>query len=106
MKEIKKWSIYLIGPIICFYILPMLIRDTGSAMFALLGVIPVLCFVNGLYYGLKENKVLVYSLLVGLLFLPTIFLFYNSSATVYTVIFTFLSFLGGMSGKGILWLKK
>lgn len=106
MKEIKKWSIYLICPISCFYLLPMLIRDTGSAMFILLGVVPVLCFVNGLYYGLKENKAVIYSLLVGLLFLPTLYLFYNSSASVYTVIFVLLSFAGAMIGKGILWLKR
>ncbi|MFQ6860686.1 MAG: hypothetical protein ACLROI_05135 [Beduini sp.] len=106
MKEIKKWSVYLICPISCFYILPMLIRDTGSAMFILLGVVPVLCFANGLYYGLKENKAMIYSLLVGLLFLPTIYLFYNSSASVYTIIFSLLSFTGAMIGKGVLWLKR
>lgn len=106
MKEIKKWCIYLICPISCFYILPMLIRDTGSAMFILLGAVPVLCFANGLYYGVKENKAVMYSLLVGLLFLPTIYLFYNSSATVYMVIFALLSFVGAMIGKGVLWLKR
>lgn len=106
MKEIKKWSVYLICPISCFYILPMLIRDTGSAMFILLGVVPVLCFANGLYYGIKENKAVIYSFLVGLLFLPTIYLFYNSSASVYTIIFSLLSFTGAIIGKGVLWLKR
>ncbi|MFQ9922254.1 MAG: hypothetical protein ACLRVU_02005 [Beduini sp.] len=106
MKDVKKWGIYLICPISCFYILPMLIRDTGSAMFILLGAVPILCFANGLYYGVKENKAVMYSLLVGILFLPTIYLFYNSSAIVYTVIFALLSFAGAMIGKGIRWQKR
>lgn len=106
MNSIKKWGLYLLCPLICFYVLPMLIRDTGSGMFILLGVVPIFCFVNAIYYGLRERKFLIYSILVGGLFVPAVYLFFNSSAMVYSVAYAVFSVVGCLIGVGIQCLKK
>lgn len=42
----KKISPYLVIIILNFYLLSLVIKDTGTAMIILLAVIPLICFVN------------------------------------------------------------
>lgn len=50
MDKIKKnWINYFII-LIAFYIVPMLIKDTGSGMFILLIVIPLITLITSLIY--------------------------------------------------------
>lgn len=46
---------YLLVIIIDFYILPLLIRDTGSAMIMLLIILPFICFVSSVFYGIRHS---------------------------------------------------
>lgn len=56
---------YLLVIIIDFYILPLLIRDTGSAMIMLLIILPFICFVSSVFYGIRHSFHLSYAFIVA-----------------------------------------
>ena len=82
-----------------FYLLPLLARDTGGAMFLMLCVMPLAAFFTGAVYGLRRGFSLLLPLAALLLFLPTIFLFYNSSAWVYAPACALIALAGNGAGK-------
>lgn len=98
MIKIKKLLPYLVVNLITFYILPILIRDTGTGMLILIIIIPLITFVTSLLYGLKNSFGWLYPLLVMAIFLPSIFIYYNESALIYTFIYGGLSLLGSFIG--------
>ena len=87
MKKIREMSVYLIVIILAFYALPAFINDTGSGIFFLLILIPIICFLTSLIYGIRHSFNLIFLLLIMLLFVPTIFIFYNESTAVYVLIY-------------------
>lgn len=95
---------YLIAMILLFYVLPFLIKDTGSAMGVLLIGIPAGCFVTALIYGIRHSFNIFYVVLVVLLFIPTIFIFYNFSAAFYSYIYGAIALIGNGIGAGIHYL--
>ncbi len=94
----KKMLPYLIINAIVFYLTPFMIKDTGSGMLILLIGFPVICFIVALIYGIKNSFNWIYSLLVMLLFVPTIFIFYNESATIYILAYGIISAFGNFLG--------
>ena len=98
MKKVKDMVPYLGIIIIDFYLLPMVIKDTGSAMLMLLIVIPLTCFLISLIYGLKKPFNILYSVIVAFLFVPSIFIFYNSSAWVYMITYGIIALIGSAIG--------
>ncbi|MGI6030780.1 MAG: hypothetical protein ACOX7F_04670 [Eubacteriales bacterium] len=82
------------------YVLPLLMQDTGSAMVLMLLAMPVTCLVCGGYLGWKRGFHLWYGLAVMVLFLPTIWIYYNSSAWVYGPAYGLLTLLGSGVGLG------
>lgn len=81
-----------------FYVLPLLMKDTGSAMLLLLFVMPLICLVTAVLYGLKNGFRIWFGLLTALLFVPSIFIFYNETAWVYMLVFGALAVLGNAVG--------
>ena len=99
MDKIKKnWINYFII-LIAFYIVPMLIKDTGSGMFILLIVIPLITLITSLIYGLRNTVDFIYPLIVAILFIPTLFIYYNISAWVYIIAHSLITFIGELLGK-------
>lgn len=98
MKKFKKMLPYLIVNVIAFYLTPFLIKDTGSGMLILLIGFPIICFIVALIYEIKNSFNWIYSLLVMLLFVPTIFIFYNESATIYILVYGIISAFGNVLG--------
>ena len=84
--------------IICFYLLTLLMKDTGSAMFILLFVIPVITFVNAIICGKKNSFDILYPLLVMVIFLPYVLIYMNESATIYIFIYGVISLMGCFVG--------
>ena len=80
-----------------------MIINTSMAMLILLVVTPLLTFLIVLYYGLKQGFSLWLILLTGLLFVPTIFIFYNDSALIYVLLYTGVDLIG--NGIGSLFAK-
>ena len=99
MDKIKKnWINYFII-LIAFYIVPMLIKDTGSGMFILLIVIPLITLITSLIYGLRNTVDFIYPLIVAILFIPTLFIYYNTSAWVYVIAYSMIALIGEILGK-------
>lgn len=98
MEKFRKMLPYLLAMIFAFYILPFLIIDTGSGMFILLIGIPMICYLVSMIYGIKNSFNLLYPLFIMLLFAPSIFIFYNDSATIYIVIYGSISLTGNFIG--------
>lgn len=98
MKRMRNMVPYLAVIILDFYLLPLLIRDTGSAMLMLLAVVPLICFVCSFLYGIKNSFYLLYAVIVAILFIPTIPIFYNSTAWVYVFGYGALALVGNAIG--------
>ena len=87
-----------------FYILPLLIQDTGSGMFVLLLVVPAVTFVASLVFGIREGFSII-PLIVAALFAPTLLIFYNESAWVYIPAYAVIALAGNGIGR-IFYQKK
>ena len=98
MNRIKKLLRYLLKNLIAFYLLPLLMKDTGSAMFILLFVIPVITFVNAIMCGKKNSFDILYPLLVMVIFVPYVLIYMNESATIYIFIYGAISLMGCFVG--------
>lgn len=98
MEKIKNMMSYLIILTICFYIFPMLIKNTGGGMLILLFIIPLICFITSLVYGIKNGFNLIYFILVMLIFTPTIFIFYNETAYIYIFVYGVIALIGNLIG--------
>ena len=98
MEKMRRMLAYWLIIMFAFYVLPFLIRDTGSAMSILLIGIPMICFIVSFVYGIKNSFHCLFSLLVMLLFAPTVFIFYNESASIYIMVYGIISIIANFIG--------
>ncbi len=68
-----------------FYLIPFLILDTGSAMFLMLLVMPLISLACAVVYGVRRGFDFILPVMAMILFFPTIFIYYNSSAWPYVI---------------------
>lgn len=101
MKTNFKVLPYLFVNIIAFYLLPLIIKDTGGAMVVMLIGIPLICFITSVIFGMKHSFNLLYPITVALIFAPTIFIFYNSTAWVYIIAYGVIALIGNFIGKSL-----
>lgn len=99
MDKIKNNLVYYFIVFIAFYLFPMLIKDTGSGMFILLIVIPLITFITSIIYGLKNTFDFLYPLIIAILFIPTLFIYYNISAWTYILVYSMIAVVGELLGK-------
>lgn len=88
-----------------FYLLPCLIKDTGMAMLMMLCVIPLAAFITAVIYGVRRGFGFLLAAAAMLLFLPSIFLYYNESAWIYVLIYGGITLAGNGLG-GIFYQKR
>ena len=98
MKKIKEMSLYLMVIMLAFYVLPVLMNDTGTGIFFLIILTPIICFVTSIIYGIRHSFNLIFLLIIMALFIPTIFIFYNESAAVYVLIYGIIAAIGNLLG--------
>ena len=98
MEKLRKMLPYLLIIIFAFYILPLLIRDTGSGILILLIGIPAICFVVSFIYGIKNSFNWLFSIFIMMLFVPSIFIYYNESATIYVLVYGIISIISQFIG--------
>lgn len=96
MNKLKKNIAFYILLFVVFYVIPWLIKDTGSAMIVMLMMIPLICLITSIFYGIRNGFDFWYILIVAMMFAPSIFMFYNSSAWVYAVGYTVIALLGNL----------
>jgi len=98
MKNLKSMLPFWIIMILVFYILPFAILNTGMAMLVLLIAVPLVCFVCGLLFGIKNGFSLIFSLVIAILFIPALFIFYNATAWVYVIACFIIPLTGNLIG--------
>lgn len=96
--EEKKGLVFYGILLVNFYLFPLWMKDTGSAMFFMLMVIPLVCFFDAVVYGVKNGFHLRFALITAVLFVPSIVIFYNSSAWVYIIGYGIIALFGNVIG--------
>ena len=96
MDKLKKNMVFSLLLLVDFYIIPWLIKDTGSAMIIMLVIIPIICLITSIFYGIRNGFDFWYILIVAIMFTPSIFIFYNASAWVYVVGYAVIALLGNL----------
>lgn len=94
LKQLKQIIPYLMFLGLLFYLSPMLISNTGTAIFFLLGVFPIISFGCSFIYGLKHIS-FWNILFVPVLFIPSGLIFYQWSFEVgifYATLYECFSF--------------
>ena len=98
MKEwIKKYTVYIVIAMMYYFIPLYLVKDTGSGIFLLLMVIPIIVFLISLVFAIKNGFRWYFSIVLGLLWIPNLFLL-NDSATIYILMYSGISFIGQFVG--------
>lgn len=88
-----------------FYLLPLLAKDTGTAMLLMLCVMPLAAFTAALIYGMRRGFSILLPIIAVLFFIPTLFLYYNLSAWGYAAVYAAVVLAGNSLGK-LLYRKK
>ena len=104
MEKSKKMVPYLVVNAVVFYLSPLLIVDTGSAMILLLIIVPAACLVTAVVFGARQAFWRLYPVAVAVLFLPTLLLFYNSTAAPYALWYGLTALVGMALGSLARWL--
>ena len=97
MKILKQnWSVFLLLALGFYALPPLCIRESG--MLLTLFLLPALCFALSLSFGWKNEfpACIAFALGTAVLFIPTIFLFYNESAWIYVPIYSGIALLGSL----------
>ena len=98
MKEwIKKYTVYIVIAMMYYFIPLYLVKDTGSGIFLLLMVIPIIVFLISLVFAIKKGFRWYFSVIVGLLWFPNVYIL-NDSASSYTMVYGAISFIGQLIG--------
>ncbi len=98
-KKLVSLIPYLVTLVIDFYLLPMLIKDTGTGMLMMLLVIPLIAFIYSVVYGIKQGFNTLLTLATVVLFAPTIPIFYNETAWIYIIAYGVISCVGNAIGR-------
>lgn len=95
----KKMIPYLLICGISYYLLPLFGKDTGSFILILLIILPLITLIASSTYGSTNGWNILFPILIGVIFLPGIFIYYNSSAMIYVPGYAFISLVGMLLGK-------
>lgn len=98
MKKLLVLLPYLVVMLVSFYILPLLLVDTGSAMLIMLVAIPLITLICSLVYGVHQGFNLLFPIITMVLFAPTVIIFYNLTAWVYIIVYGGIVLVGNAIG--------
>lgn len=106
MKKYLKEIIILILQLFMFYIFPLFAGPTDAMGMVLLILIST--FGLGLIIGAISNKKIkfLYPLIVSILFIPSVWIYYNSSALIHAIWYLVVSLVGLLIGTFIKWIIK
>ncbi len=102
MKKYLKMLPYLAVNILGFYLLPLLMRDTGGAMLILLTVLPAMVSVVSFLYGYINRCIgVLYCLITAAVFVPVIFIYMNYTAWMYAPAYFVVALIFNVLGKAV-----
>lgn len=98
MKKYLKEIIILLLQIFIFYILPLFAGPTD--MMGLVFLIIILTFILSLILGIISNKKIkyFYSIITSIIFIPSVYIYYNESALVHSLWYLIISSIGLIVG--------
>ncbi len=99
-KQKKLWP-YIIVLCINFYLLPFLAQDTGTGMLLMLCIIPFIALIAAVTYGIRNGFCIMLPIATLILFMPTIFIHYNSSAWIYGIVYGVIVLAGNWIGRAL-----
>jgi len=97
MKTYLKLLPWLLVVVLDFWLLPLFL-DAGNVMLMVLIVMPGICFFASLGCGLFCGFRPLFLLCTELLYLPTVWVYYNGSALFYLTVYAAVSLLGLLIG--------
>jgi len=94
MKRFIKEIIILLIQLFMFYIFPLFAGPTDAIGMVLLIIITT--FVLSIIIGSisKEKIKYLYPIIISILFIPSIFIYYNESALIHSMWYLVISFIG------------
>ena len=98
-KRLIALAPYFIALGLNFYLLPLLMRDTGTAM------VLMAAFVTAVDCGVRRGFTPLLPLGAAVLFLPTVFIHYNATAWVYSAAYGIVV-LAGVGLGGLFYRKR
>ena len=98
MNKFKKEIIIIMIQLIMFYIYPLFIKLVGPIGMVL--IILLVTFILSLIMGTvsKEKIKYFYPFLVSLVFIPTVYIYYNDSALIHSIWYLIVSIVGEFLG--------
>lgn len=98
MKKYLKEIIILIIQLLVFYLLPLFAGPTDAMGMVFLIILSV--FILGSILGIISNQKIkyLYPLVISILFIPSVFIYYNESALVHIVWYFIISYIGILIG--------
>ncbi len=99
MKKHIKEIVILIIQLLMFYLYPLL--GTINNPFGMVLMISIVTFILSviLGYKLQEKIKYLYPIIISILFIPSVFIYYNESALVHSLWYLVISFIGiGLGG--------
>lgn len=101
MKKYLKEIIILVIQLLTFYILPLSAGPTDTM--GLIVLIILITFNISLLLGILSNNNIkyIYPLVITILFIPTIFIYYNDSALVHSLWYFIISLFAIIVGSAI-----
>ncbi len=98
MKKYIKEIIILLIQLLVFYILPLLAGPTD--MMGLVVLIILLTFVLSIILTIISKNIIkyFYPIIISILFIPTVFIYYNESALVHSIWYIAISYIGIIVG--------
>lgn len=103
--ELKQYIPYLLSFVFIFVGLPLFMGDTGSAMIVILMIMPACLLSTSVIFSYTYEKFdLIYLVLLECFVLISIFVFMNSTALIYTIVYLVVALVG--NGIGYLLSKR
>ena len=91
---------YLLLTAGAFYLMPWLIPD--GVLLYIIFLFPLIIFAAAFTCAAKnpfQTGYYLYPVLVAAMFLPTVYIFYNYTALIYTIIYAFIALGGCLAGR-------
>lgn len=98
-KKLRELPPYIAALVVNFYLLPLLMRDTGGAMFVMLCLMPLAALITGVICGVRRGFCPLLPAAAAVLFFPTLFLYYNLTAWVYAPVYAVIVLAGNGLGR-------
>lgn len=89
-------AVYNLNPIV-----QMIAPETNLTILDILVINPIWVLLVSVFFAIKYGFKLIVAILLGLLFIPTVFLVYNDTAMIYIAVYFVLSMIASAIG-GIL----